>query len=283
MSSDSAALEIDADLELVTQALEGSRSALRSLVERHQPFVFNIALKMFGNPAEAEDLAQEVFVKVITSLNTFRRESAFRTWLYRITVNHVLKSKRRGLEVQVEDSFEAFFDAVGSVPDEPWSHDDATVEELRLRCTSGMLMCLSREQRLVYILGALFSISHTVAAEVLGLTPANYRVRLHRARTDLTSWMNRRCGLVNKANPCRCQKKTAHFVRTGAVDPKALVFNANFVNRIEAITRDGSASVIEEVDALHEREFLKHPFQISRGDVVGEILGNSTLQSFFGL
>lgn len=272
----------DQDLELVAQAIEGSKSALTSLIERHHGFVFNLALKMFGSPSDAEDVAQEVFVKVITSLSSFQQQSAFRTWLYRVTVNHVLNTRRRGLETPTAD-FGEFFDGIAAIPDEPWSHDDASVEELRLRCTSGMLMCLTREQRLTYILGGLFGVSHTVAAEVLGLSPGNYRVRLHRARTDLTSWMNQRCGLVNASNPCRCEKKTQHFVRQGLVDPAKRVFNTNFVTRIEALTRENAAEVLSEVDALHEREFLRHPYQQSSSTVVSELLGNSTLRRFFEL
>ena len=87
------------DRELVLRALEGERTALRQLVERHQPFVYNIALKMFGQREDAQDLTQEVFVKVITSLKTFRHESALRTWLYRVTVNHFLKTRRRAMEL----------------------------------------------------------------------------------------------------------------------------------------------------------------------------------------
>jgi RNA polymerase sigma factor (sigma-70 family) len=92
-----------ADRVLVERALEGDRGALRQLVERHQPFVYNIALKMFGRREDAQDLTQEVFVKVITSLKTFRHDSALRTWLYRVTVNHFLKTRRRAMELSVDD------------------------------------------------------------------------------------------------------------------------------------------------------------------------------------
>ncbi len=201
---------------LVERAVDGSRDALRLLVERHQPFVYNIALKMFGRHEDAQELTQEVFVKVITSLKTFRHDSALRTWLYRVTVNHFLKTKRRAKELLVDD-FETYFDSIASIPDEEpagLAGMEDTIEELRLRCTSGMLMCLEREQRITFILG-MFGVSHQVGAEALGISPGNFRVRLHRARQDLYNWMNARCGLVNKANPCRCSKKTAGYVRLG--------------------------------------------------------------------
>jgi RNA polymerase sigma factor (sigma-70 family) len=145
------------DRVLVERALEGSRDALRQLVERHQAFVYNVALKMFGRREDAEDLTQEVFVKVITSLKTLRHESALRTWLYRLTVNHFLKTRRRALEISI-DGFESYFEGIAAVSgdESPTAYgvNDQTVEELRLRCTSGMLMCLDREQRMTFILGA---------------------------------------------------------------------------------------------------------------------------------
>jgi RNA polymerase sigma factor (sigma-70 family) len=277
--------EAETDAALIALALEGDRNALRSLVARHQPFVFNVAMKMFGNRADAEDLTQEVFTRAITSLRTFRGESAFSTWLYRITANHFLKTRRRGLEVEVDD-FEVYFDAVAAVPDEPIEESriaNSTIDELRIRCTTGMLMCLDREQRITFILGAMFNVSHTLGGEIVGISPGNFRVRLHRARADLYEWMNRRCGLVNTANPCRCHKKARSFVRQGLVDPKRLVFTADYKENIEALSHSGAREVMATVDDLHERVFLEHPAQPSRSRIVDEILGNQVVSSFFGL
>jgi len=272
------------DVVLVGRALEGDRGALRAIVERHQQFVYNLALKMFGNRVDAEDLTQEVFVKVITALGTFRRASAFRTWLYRIAVNHFLKTRRRGLELQVDD-FERYFDEIAAVADDDSGEEfeSATIEELRLRCTSGMLMCLDREQRVTFIVGGIFNVSHRVGAEVLGITPANFRVRLHRARRDLANWMNQRCGLVNQANPCRCHKKARAYVEQGAVDPERLVFNTDYAVRIEDLTRKGARTAMATVEALHERVFRDHPFQVSKAQIVDEILSNDVLKDFFDM
>jgi len=217
--------------------------------------------------ADAEDLTQEILVKVITSLKTFRHASSIRTWLYRITVNHFLKTRRRAMEITVSD-FEDYFGEIAAVPDEEPDASlgitDATVEELRLRCTSGMLMCLDRDQRLAFILGAVFSVPTTVAAEILDITPGNYRVRLHRARRDLGSWMNARCGLVDAKNPCSCRGKTAAYVRQGVVDPARLLFNADYVVRIEQLTRRTARDAMQRVDELHDRFFSSHPFALSK-------------------
>jgi RNA polymerase sigma factor (sigma-70 family) len=274
------------DRVLIERAVDGSRDALRGFVERHQDFVFNLALKMFGSRSDAEDLTQEVLVKVITSLKGFRHASSVKTWLYRITVNHFLKTKRRAMEVTVSD-FETYFDEIAAVPEEEpdaaLAIADATVEELRLRCTSGMLMCLDRDQRLAFILGAVFAVPTSVAAEILDITPGSYRVRLHRARRDLVSWMNARCGLVDASNPCSCRGKTAAYVKQGVVDPQRLVFNADYVVRIEDLTRRTSGDAMQRVDELHDRFFSSHPFALSKSTVVDDVLGDPTIQRFFSL
>ena len=88
------------DVDLVEQAKNGDRVALEKLVLRHQAWIYNIAVRMVFQPQDAEEVTQEVLVKVITKLSTFKGESKFRTWLYRIAANHVLNMRRRGLEAQ---------------------------------------------------------------------------------------------------------------------------------------------------------------------------------------
>src|SRR6516162_5902630 len=90
-----------ADAELVQQAKNGDRSALEKLVLRHQAWIYNIAVRMVFQPQDAEEVTQEVLVKVITKLRTFRGDGKFRTWLYRIAANHVLNMKRHRAETKV--------------------------------------------------------------------------------------------------------------------------------------------------------------------------------------
>jgi RNA polymerase sigma factor (sigma-70 family) len=280
------ALMVDSaeDALLVARAVEGDQASLRALVERHRPFVYNIAIRMFGSHADADDLTQEVIIRAITSLASFRGASSFRTWLYRIAFNAMLNTKRRGLEHEVT-SFSEYFDQIAQVE----SDEEATeiggeaIEELRLRCTAGMLMCLDREQRTVFILGAVFGVSHRVGAEILEITPANFRVRLHRARADLYAWMNRRCGLVNADNPCRCAKKTRGYVRLGLVDPRRLLFNADYTERIGDVVARDAAEAMDLVDDLHERVFRDQPLQVGKDTILDDVLGNEQVRRFFDL
>src|SRR6266702_1771948 len=104
------------DAELVEQAKNGDRAALETLVLRHQAWIYNIAVRMVFRPHDAEEVTQEVLVKVITKLSTFKGESTFRTWLYRIAANHVLNMKRRGGETQLS-SFAVYGAALDEIPD----------------------------------------------------------------------------------------------------------------------------------------------------------------------
>ena len=82
------------DRELVRLARGGNREALEQLITRHQAWIYNVVLRMVYLPQDAEDATQEILVKLMTKLSTFAGRSTFRTWLYRIVVNHVLNMKR---------------------------------------------------------------------------------------------------------------------------------------------------------------------------------------------
>jgi DNA-directed RNA polymerase specialized sigma24 family protein len=240
------------DQNLVLRARSGDHQALEDLVQRHQTWIYNIAIRMLHHPQDAEDTTQEILIK---------------TWLYRIVVNHVLNMKRGRVEVQhASIDFAAYGAALDATPDLELAdlkvtsaEADLLVTEEMLSCTSGMLLCLDREQRLTFILGAIFEVSDTVAAEVLEITPDNFRQRLARARRDLRNFMNDKCGLVNQANPCRCAKKTRGFIQAGYVDPQNLLFVRARIGEV----RDAAPKVHEALSTLDEKcaeIFRGHPF-----------------------
>src|ERR1700738_379549 len=105
-----------ADAELVERARNGERAALEKLVLRHQAWIYNIAVRMVFRPQDAEEVTQEVLVKVITKLSLFKGESKFRTWLYRIAANHVLNMKRRSAETHAT-TFADYGAAINNTPD----------------------------------------------------------------------------------------------------------------------------------------------------------------------
>ena len=91
----------------------------------------------------------------------------------------------------------------------------------------------------------------------------NFRQRLARARRDLYNFMNDRCGLVNRANPCRCAKKTRGFIQAGYVDPEKLLFARARIEQIREVARTRAAD-LTTLDAQYAEVFRRHPFHPSR-------------------
>lgn len=254
------------DSELVEQAKSGDRAALERLILRHQAWIFNIAVRMVFEPHDAEEVTQEVLIKAVTRLSTFRGESSFRTWLYRIAANHVLTMRRRSAEVPTT-SFAEYGAAVEGTPDldlpDPRSVSvevPLLVEEAKLSCTTGMLLCLDRRQRLVFVLGEILGVSDRVGGEVLEMSAENFRQCLVRARRDLLSFMNNQCGLVNESNPCRCPKKTKGFIEAGHVDPHELRFVPHHALRIREAAAETVREIEDDVVARYAAIYRDQPF-----------------------
>lgn len=244
---------------LIAEAVEGNKKSLETLIKRHQDYIFNLSLKMFLTPDDALDATQEVLIKVITSLKTFHHQSKFRTWLYRIVVNHFLNCATR----KMEKMFDKHVD-ISKLKISDYSENQVTeaeIEETRLACSAAMLMCLDREQRLVYIIGEIFEADHQLGAEIFDITPANFRVKLHRARTDLLQYVGGKCGLLHPRNPCRCNKKARVLVEQGLVNKENMLFNAHYKQKINDIVSEKQDMVSDEIRGM-KRIFQDSPFQI---------------------
>jgi RNA polymerase sigma factor (sigma-70 family) len=196
---------------LVPLAVAGDRAAAEALVEGVRDDVYHLALRMLGLRAEAEDATQEILIQVLTHLAQFRGESKFRTWVWRIAQRHVLAHKATPREALT--TFENIERMIAAGDQQPPQLQIAEAElkllaeETRLACTGAMIMSLDREHRIAWILGEVFELSSTEAADVLELDAAAYRKRLQRARDRLADWMMRRCGLVDPSNLCRCLRQ----------------------------------------------------------------------------
>ncbi len=194
---------------------------------------------MIGNPDDAKDITQEILIKIITKLATFKQQSSFRTWAYRIAANHVLNMRKRLWE-KLCYSLEEDADLIDSlaltnINNSKYSPSvqEILTEETKIGCMTGMLLCLDRVQRLVLILGSIFGIDSKTGAAILEIRPDNFRQKLSRARKQMKSFMNDKCGLVNENNPCRCASKTEAAIKAGLVNPDKMRFTSNYAKRVE--------------------------------------------------
>jgi RNA polymerase sigma factor (sigma-70 family) len=248
--------------ELLPAAQAGDRDALERLFSGCQPWVFNIALRMLGRRPDAEDATQEILIKALKSLSGFRGESRFSTWLYRIAVNHILNRKpepvcsfadaARGLE-RVPD-FDLPDPRTVPVPVE------ILVEETKISCTIGTLLCLDGRQRLVFILGEVFGTSDEVGAEIVGVTPVNFRQILSRARRDLYQYLSGNCSLVNPEASCKCARKTRAFIQGGFVDPANLQFTSGYRRRVREVADERAGELMEACARVAADVYRDHPF-----------------------
>ncbi|UQA97442.1 RNA polymerase sigma factor [Streptomyces halobius] len=205
-------------------ARDGDPAALETLCKAMQQPMYRLALRFSGTPADAEDAAQEVMIRLVTHLGSFEGRSRFTTWAYTVAVRQLMRTARRGAEASVAspEAFAAFLDRHATDPAfEPARHAEyqELCADVRLSCTYGMLLCLSREQRVAYLLGDLLRFTDAEGAEICGISRAAFRQRLSRARSVMRQLMRERCGLVRAANPCRCDRLVRASVDLGLTDP----------------------------------------------------------------
>jgi RNA polymerase sigma factor (sigma-70 family) len=196
-------------------------------------------------------------LKMLTNLSKFENKSSFRTWLYRMAVNHFISATRKRSEIEVHSFGELgeFLDKVHveeEMSPEEQSARRAQIRAIRDLCMTGTLLCLDRQQRIIFILGSIFNVSSTIAAEILDISPANFRKQLSRAKADLFQFMEDKCGLINPNNPCRCYKKTKGFIREGKVDALTQQFFPKVAETIDSIVGRKN----EELDVLMEGKYL---------------------------
>lgn len=257
------------DIELIRRAFEGETDALTKLVNRHQQFIYNVALKFVRDDDDAADLTQEVLIKMVTKLNLFQGRSSFRTWLYRMVANHFLSSRKKKEEASIV-SFDEYGDFLDNVHDkEEMSHEEQLEKEqeitwVRNKCMSGALLCLDRQQRMVFILGAVFNLKSPVAAEILDMTPENFRKQLSRAKADLFNFMQDKCGLINPDNPCRCHKKTKGFIKEGLVSPQTIRFYSEVTDTIEAVAEHKTYDMDHLIEGKYLYLFTNQPYERRR-------------------
>ncbi len=172
--------------EAIARAQQGDASAFERLFQLHASRIYALGLRMTGNPAEAEDLLQEVFLIVFRKIRTFRGDSAFATWLHRIAVNFTLMRLRRksSQETSLEENGEQANDRCGTIGELAASDLFLTGSLDRLTLERALKQ-LHPFQRLVVVLHDIQGYKHTEIAKMLDWSIGNSKSRLHRARARL--------------------------------------------------------------------------------------------------
>lgn len=216
--------------KLVDRATAGDKSSLETVILSVQDLVFNLSLRMLGTFPDAEDATQDILLKVITHLSSFKGESAFSTWVFRIATNHLINYKKH-MFAKFPLSFEFYGEdikngKIDDVPDLTQNVEKSILEEeLKMSCTNVMLQCLDTESRCIFILGTMFKVDSRIAGDILGITPEAYRQRLSRIRGKMAGFLKEYCGEYGNGT-CHCVDRVNYAIQNHRISPAKLDFTA---------------------------------------------------------
>jgi RNA polymerase sigma-70 factor (ECF subfamily) len=183
-----------AERQLLRRLRERDERAFRELVEVHRNTVFNLTFRMLGNRAEAEDVAQEVFITVFKTIDSFREEAKFSTWLYRVTVNHC-KNRIKYLARRHDrdrDELDETSQAAGDGAPTQARAPDRALEGAQLELLmQDAINTLDDEHRVLVVLRDVEDLTIEEICEITGLPDGTVKSRLHRARLALRKKLQR--------------------------------------------------------------------------------------------
>jgi RNA polymerase sigma-70 factor, ECF subfamily len=179
----------DTDYDLVLQSQNGNPAAFEMLIRNHQHMIHSLAFRMTGSPADAEDLAQETFLRAYEQLGSFRGTAKFSTWLYRIAVNACLnwrQSEARRFRLHANCAEEMSVLGVNG--------GNPALESLANQQVQSALLKLSLKQRAAIVLTIYDGLNHAEAAHILGCSETTVSWRVFTAKRKLKQWLSRNGG-----------------------------------------------------------------------------------------
>lgn len=176
------------DYELAQMSGKGDMEAFAQLYQRHNRRVYSVCLRMSGNVAEAEDLAQDVFVQLFRKIGSFRGESAFTTWLHRLTVNQVLMHfRKRAVRKEKTSESDELPEQVTIGTENP--RRMPVLDRIGL---DRAIVQLARGYRTVFVLHDVEGYEHGEIARMLGCSVGTSKSQLHKARMKLRGLLKQR-------------------------------------------------------------------------------------------
>lgn len=244
--------------EMVTKATQGDNKALEALLIEVQDFVFNLSLRMLGTITDCEDATQDILIKIMTNLSSFRKESNYQTWVYRIAVNYLM-DYRKSMFAKRPLNFEFYGNDIryGYSDNEDLLlglDREQLARELKMSCTNVMLQCLDPETRCIFIVGTMFKIDSKLAGEIFEITPENYRKKLSRARNKMAKFLGEYCGLGK--GMCSCIKRVPYAIEQHRLDPKNLEYSK--LKQLDRELLENCKVDMEYIDELSE-SFMSLP------------------------
>jgi RNA polymerase sigma-70 factor, ECF subfamily len=187
----------DVERALIRRLQDRDERAFRELLELHRDRVFNITYRMLGNRSEAEDVSQEVFITVFKTIDSFRGDSKFSTWLYRVAVNHTknrikyLARRHDKKRDELDERSAETNSATSGSPARAAQPDKALASAQMEKLMQEAIASLDEDQREVVVLRDIEDLSIEEICEITGLPDGTVKSRLHRARLVLRKKLQR--------------------------------------------------------------------------------------------
>lgn len=221
--------------------------------------LFKVALRITGNPHDAEDVLQDAFMNAYRSFDGFKNRSSVSTWLYRITVNSSLKYikyrkafpvERMALEkgVTVAEFFEG-------LKDYRQVEDEILYNDMRETCVHMFTECLPVKQRLTFILRVVMNLSVIETSNILEISESAVKTNLYRARESFKQAIDGKCSLINPKFPCKCKLWVNYAVENNKREfiSSMPVLNRNENEIVERIT--GEINFLRKLAVLYDSEY----------------------------
>ncbi|MPW24584.1 sigma-70 family RNA polymerase sigma factor [Alkalibaculum sp. M08DMB] len=171
------------ELELLAKCIQGDLDAFGVLINKYSIQVYNTLHRILGNEEDAQDVSQEVFIKIYKNMHTFKGKSEFSTWLYRITINCAKDfNKKKKIDLLIDDTK----DIEQEFSYEKSSNPEAAIEEVEKReLVLKELMKLKKNQRMIIVLRDIQGLSYEEISKVLSISIGTVKSRINRARIQL--------------------------------------------------------------------------------------------------
>ncbi len=206
--------------------LAEQRELFDQLYRDNQPKVYRLAVSLSGNAHDAEDITQEAFFRAFRSYDTFRAESSFFTWIYRIALNVANDHLKQRTKLPIHELTEEHGYSLEDIVDpNPASNPETELlaYQARVKCLHCLTECLPPEQRKVFCLAITVGLPHKLVAEILDISLASVKTTLHRAKKRWFGYMENRCQFIKKTNPCTCRQWVRFGLERGWISKEVRV------------------------------------------------------------
>jgi len=215
--------------------------------------ILNLSIQMLHNEEDALDATQSIFERVASQQHTFRGESQFSTWVYRIAYNYLIDTQRKKKKEPI--TFDLFEKDVTHFKDYEnelnlsAEEEKLYIEEVKTGCTKAMLQCLDPQHRWVFILGNIFCVPQKEGAEICRLSYDNYRSCLSRSRKKIRNFMTKNCGLLQADAKCKCRKRLLIAKERGRINLEKSLYQSRNKRISQYI---GEMNEMEDISKIYQ-------------------------------